>query len=253
MCVSCFRVALAILISFALGISAAHANTKRIMVFGDSNSWGWVPVPEVAPTTRYPPDIRWPGVMRDTLGDSYEVIEETLPGRNASRDDQGVPISGSGIEGDGAGMNGSSYLPAAIASHFPLDVIIIMLGTNDAKEEHGLTPLDIGLNIMKLGSEASQNTGVFTKYEPSRVLIVVPPPIGEISVEWLAESYSRNSVEKSKQLASVLEPMTRAAGFGFFDAGSVAKIDGIDGLHMSPESHAAIGKAVARVVSDMLN
>ncbi|MEE9455390.1 MAG: GDSL-type esterase/lipase family protein [Paracoccaceae bacterium] len=242
-------------VTIALGCtfsSFAFADTANVMVFGDSNTWGWVPVENVAPTTRYPKEVRWPGVAQAALGSDYDIIEEGLSGRNSAFQDAGIPIAGEGVDGDGAGMDADEYLPAAIASNLPLDLVVIMLGTNDARENLNLSAEDIAANIMKLGVEVSQNTGVFTTYDPAKVLIVAPPHIGNITVDWLAESYSQNSVEKTTQLAGILEPLAEAAGFGFFDAGSVASIDGIDGLHMSPESHKAIGDAIAVEISEML-
>ena len=101
---------------------SALAEDKRIMVFGDSNSWGWKPVPEIIPTTRYSSDVRWPGVMAEKLGDGYIVINESLSARTAASTDTSLGVSG-------AGLNGLEYLPAALASHMPLDLVVIMLGT----------------------------------------------------------------------------------------------------------------------------
>ena len=38
-----------------------------IVAFGDSNTWGYDP----ATATRFPPDVRWTGVMRRELGDGH--------------------------------------------------------------------------------------------------------------------------------------------------------------------------------------
>jgi len=96
--------------------------TKRLLCFGDSLTWGWVPVPEMSPTTRFPYDERWTGVLAKALDKDYEVIEEGLSARTTSIDDPVDPR-----------LNGSAYLPSALASHLPLDLVIIMLGTNDTK------------------------------------------------------------------------------------------------------------------------
>jgi len=226
--------------------SAALADEKRIMVFGDSNSWGWVPQEGIVPTTRYDATTRWPGVMSGALGDGYVVIEEALSARTAATDDPSLGISG-------AGLNGLDYLPAALASHMPLDLVIIMLGTNDVKPGFNQTPLDISLDVLQLASEVQKSSGVATSYPPAKVLVVAPPPLGKIAnVDWLQAMFPEDSVRKSTELAGVLGPLATTAGFAFLDAGAVAKIDGVDGVHMSAGQHAAIGTAVAEKVTDIL-
>ena len=105
----------------------ADGAATRILVFGDSNTWGWIPVERGYPTTRYFAGERWPGVAQAALGERYEVVEEALNGRTTDLADPAVP------ELSGAGFDGSAYLPAAVASHLPLALVVIMLGTNDLK------------------------------------------------------------------------------------------------------------------------
>ena len=113
--------------------------TKRVMCFGDSLTWGWVAVSEGSPTTRFPYHERWTGVMAAKLGSAYEIIEEGLSARTTSIDDPVDPR-----------LNGSAYLPAAVASHLPLDLVIIMLGTNDTKSYYRRTPYEVAVGMSKL-------------------------------------------------------------------------------------------------------
>lgn len=223
----------------------ATAHETRVMVFGDSNSWGWVPVPEILPTTRYPADVRWPGVMAKELGEEFVIINESLPGRTAASDDTSLGIKG-------AGMNGLEYLPAALASNMPLDLVVVMLGTNDVKAFLENSPADISSDVMELVTEIKANTGVATSYEPAKVLVVAPPALGEIAeLDWLKEIFSDSSVQKSKELAGVLCPMAEAAETPCFDAGSVAQITGVDGIHMTPDQHQNLGNALAMEVKKL--
>ena len=140
---------------------------KRIMCFGDSLTWGWVPVIEGVPTTRYSADVRWTGVMQKELGRDYVVIEEGLSARTTSLDDPTDPR-----------LDGSAYLPAALASHFPLDLVIIMLGTNDTKAYFHRTPFEVTAGMSKLvGQVLTSAGGVGTIYPAPKVLIVAPPPL----------------------------------------------------------------------------
>ena len=91
--------------------------------YGDSITYGWIPNPN-PPSTRNGPEDRWPGALQKELGNNYQVIEEGLDGRTTDARDPGSPISG-------AQLDGSAYLPACLASHLPVDLVIIMLGTND--------------------------------------------------------------------------------------------------------------------------
>src|SRR5919202_2797029 len=96
---------------------AAEGTAKRIMVYGDSNTWGYIPV-ESGTTTRYPEDVRWTGVFRAALGPGYEVIDEGLSARTTDLPDPSLPQS------SGTGLDGSAYLPAAVATHLPLDLAL---------------------------------------------------------------------------------------------------------------------------------
>src|ERR1700750_1283342 len=91
---------------------------KRVLCFGDSLTWGWIPVAEGMPTQRYPRDVRWTGVLADRLGEGYEVIEEGLSARTTNVDDPTDPR-----------LNAGAYLPGSLASHLPLDLVILLLGT----------------------------------------------------------------------------------------------------------------------------
>jgi len=98
------------------------AEKRRILCYGDSLTWGWVPMDNAVPTHRYPFEQRWTGVMAAELGDGYEIVEEALSGRTTAVDDPTDPR-----------LNGASYLPSALASHLPLDLVIILLGSNDTE------------------------------------------------------------------------------------------------------------------------
>ena len=97
----------------------------RIMAFGDSNTFGTASV-AVPPSFRLATEDRWPRVMQSCLV-AAEVIDEGLPGRTTDLEDLEEPVQG------GVTYSGLRHLPTALASHQPLDLVILMLGTNDAK------------------------------------------------------------------------------------------------------------------------
>lgn len=223
------------------------AGAKRIMVFGDSNSWGWMPVEEGTPSGRYPQARQWPEVMRAVLGEGHEVIVEALNGRTTDVHDPSVPQIG------GAGLNGAAYLPAALASHVPLDLVIVMLGTNDTKEQYARSPLRIALGAgllveTVLSSGSNFGTG-WHDYPAPRVLLIAPPPLGQGGI---ATEQFQGGQEKSRQLAPLYRKIAEAAGVAFLDAGEVIATDGVDGVHFSAAAQRALGLAVAEAVRRIL-
>ena len=105
---------------------------KSILCYGDLNTWGYIP----GTGERYPHDVRWTGVLKQTLGVGYHVIEEGLNGRTTVWDD---PLMD--------GRNGKEYLTPCLASHAPLDSVIILLGTNDLKGRFSASVFDVASGI----------------------------------------------------------------------------------------------------------
>src|SRR5579871_1776222 len=113
---------------------------KRVLCYGDSNTWGAAPMKHADDVRRLGPGERWTSVLAQTLGTGWTVVEEGLGARTTVHDD---PI-------DGAHKNGRSYLQPCLESHWPLDVIVVMLGTNDLKPRFGMTATDIALSAGSL-------------------------------------------------------------------------------------------------------
>lgn len=221
---------------------------ERVLVFGDSNSWGWVPIEAGVPTTRYAPEDRWPEVMRAELGSGYEVVVDALSGRTTDVDDPTAPM-------DGAALNGAEYLPAAIAAHLPLDLVVIMLGTNDTKAQFGRTPFRIALGAGHLVEIAQSSGDMFGggwyDYDAPEVLLVAPPPMGPQTV--FSDTFEGEvGVARSEGLAPAYQAVAEAADARFFDAGSVISTDGVDGVHFTAEAQRTLGEAMAEQVRGVL-
>ena len=224
---------------------AVDGAAKRIMVYGDSNTWGYIPV-ESGPTTRYPEDVRWTGILRATLGPGYEVIEEGLSARTTDLPDPTLP------QITGAGLDGSAYLPAALATHLPLDLVVILLGTNDLKKMFDRSPFRIALGVGKLVDIVAQTKGgVGTAYAVPKVLVLCPPPLGALAPPERAERFA-GGLEKSKVLPAHYEAIAKAAGAEFLDVGKLTATDGLDGVHFTAAGHQAIGTGVAEKVKAIL-
>ncbi|XSS49157.1 SGNH/GDSL hydrolase family protein [Propionibacteriaceae bacterium G1746] len=216
---------------------------KNIMCFGDSLTYGWVPVPEGVPTTRYAPDVRWTGVLAQTLGEGYHIIEEGLSARTTAVDDPTDPR-----------LNGSTYLPSALASHLPLDLVIIMLGTNDTKHYFHRTPQDIAVGMSLLAGQVLGSAGgVGTGYPAPKLLIMSPPPLADqMGHPWFSVIFDDESVDKSKELGPLYAALADFMKVDYFEVGSVLTTDGVDGIHFTPENNRALGEALADKVRDLL-
>ena len=209
--------------------------TRTIVCFGDSNTHGADP----SEPGRHPREVRWPRVMAGVLGDGYEVIEEGLNGRCTVWD---TPIE--------PGRNGLTYLEPCLLSHAPVDLVIIMLGTNDLKTIYDKTAPDIACGAARLVN-AAKRTLAGPEEMPPRVLLVSPVPIGEVTRQSELWGFSEG-YEKSRELARLYEVVAEDHGVGFFDAGSVAQVHPDDGIHLGPEACAALGPAMAAAVETEL-
>lgn len=218
--------------------------TRRILCFGDSNTWGFIPV-ATPPSSRYPAEQRWPQVMRAILGGDVEVIEEGLNGRTTDTPDPANPLLG------GAGLDGSAYLPACLASHLPLHDVVIMLGSNDTKPHLGRTAARIAQGAKRLlDIVRTLDGGVGTSYPNPRLLLVCPPPLGTLSPAF-TEMFA-GGVEKTRLMPPLYQAAAQAAGAAFLDAGTVITTDGVDGVHLSAEMQRRLGQAVAGALAGAL-
>jgi len=209
--------------------------TYTIVCFGDSNTYGSPP----SGGERYARDVRWPGVMRAALGAGYEVIEEGLGGRTTVFDSPLAPY-----------RNGRHYLTPCLLSHAPLDLVIIMLGTNDLNVRHHLSASEIASGAGVLVDIARQTLSG-PGGAPPAVLLVSPVPVGptnEVGEAWGFD----DAAERAQQMAPMYRVIAEGKGAAFFEAGSVASASPDEGIHLEPEAHASLGAALAGEVRVLL-
>jgi lysophospholipase L1-like esterase len=206
---------------------------KHILCFGDSNTWGY----DAATRDRMDRDTRWPGVLRNTLGPDYEIIEEGLNGRTTVWND---PIDGY--------KNGHDHLVPLLESHRPLDLVIIMLGTNDLKKRFSVSAYDIAQSIAVLIRVVQQSIAGYGGKAP-RVLLIAPPPVTKLTE--FAEMFE-GSEPKSRLFARHYAEVATLMGCEFLDAGSVVVSTDLDGIHFEPAEHARLAAAVAQKVKEIL-
>ncbi len=101
---------------------------KHIVCIGDSNTHGYCADPSDCADggIRFNEDERWTCLLQKALGPEYLVSEEGLSGRTTVFPD---PLHES--------MDALGVLYALLKSHEFVDLLVIMLGTNDTKERLG--------------------------------------------------------------------------------------------------------------------
>jgi len=206
---------------------------RRVLCYGDSNTWGYDPVTK----ERFDPDIRWTAVLSGVLGSEYTIIEEGLNGRTTVWDD---PIEGY--------KNGPDYLIPCLETHRPLDLVNIILGTNDLKKLFGLSASDIaegaGLLVRVVqGSMAGVNGNA------PRVLLIAPAPVARLTD--LAEMFE-GAESKSRRFAEHYGRVAEAAGCDFLDASTTIVSSSLDGIHLEASEHCKLGRAVAAKVNQLI-
>lgn len=206
---------------------------KRILCYGDSNTWGYDPVGK----DRFVPDKRWPGVLGKILGNEFNIIEEGLGGRTTVWDD---PIEGY--------KSGRDYLIPCLESHRPLDLVILMLGTNDLKKRFGLSAYDVAQGVAVLVKIIQDSIAGLNLQGPP-VLLLVPPPIAGLTD--LAELFE-GSESKSLKLPEHYHRIAREMKCACLDTGTVITSSLLDGIHLEEAEHFKLGQAIAVKVKEIL-
>ena len=209
---------------------------RTVLCYGDSNTWARAVV--ARPDGRYAPHERWPGVVRAVLGSDWLVIEEGMPGRTSIHDD---PV-------EGAERNGRSYLLPCILSHRPLDVVVIMLGTNDLKARFHASAWEAAEGVGAL-VKIVKKAGVGRSEGVPAVIMVAPPPMLK-HLPNHADMYE-GGFEKSLEVSKHFRAVSEREGVGFFNAGSVIKSSPVDGFHLEPEAHDILGRALAAEITKL--
>ncbi len=206
-----------------------------LLCYGDSNTHGSLPRTEAEKRSRLGLDERWPGVAATALGTGWQVVEEGLPGRTTVHDD---PVKGDHL-------NGLDGLPIALNSHRPIDVVALMLGTNDLKSRFAVTAEEIRDSLERLLDIIARSDCGPDEGAPA-TLLIAPPPVLE---DGRLGSLFVGAAAKSAYFKALFGELARGRGIGFLDAGTIIASSPIDGVHFDAEAHAKLGRAVAEVVT----
>lgn len=204
---------------------------KTIVCFGDSNTYGFNPLNGL----RYEKNVRWPGVLQNYLGEDYYVVEEGCNGRTTIFLDSKEPWK-----------CGESYLRACLNSHKPIDLLIIMLGSNDMKRMYHADSKEIAAGAGQLVTISQEFLREKQNFCP-KIILVAPPEIGKgISHGPFGKSFDESAVSLSKQLPVEYQIIAKKNGCDFFDASKVADPSEEDHLHLMPDAHQRLAEALAK-------
>lgn len=201
-------------------------NAKTIVCFGDSNTWGNVPHSDF----RYPRSVRWPGALQGLLGDAYEVISEGLCGRTLVASDPKKPH-----------RTGITHIQAIVESADPVDLLIIMLGTNDVKNNYNLEPKDISAHLEQYVRLIEDEKFDLTK--KPKILIICPPPVITPKTNDLDPRMTKGP-ELFRVLPKSYKEVANTYGCGFIHAGDHITSSDVDGYHLSKDAHLKLAGVV---------
>jgi len=208
---------------------------KQVLAFGDSLTWGANP----GGLGRHRFDDRWTSVVEAELAGA-RIVPEGLGGRTTSFDDHSAM----------ANRNGVLVLPTLLGSHYPLDLVAIMLGTNDLKPHLCGSVSGAAAGIERL-AEIVQTFPYGYGARPPKVLIISPPLFRETRIGDRTPAGGR-SIAESQNFAAAYRSVAEKKGCAFFDAAAVAVASDVDGVHLDAENTRALGRGVVPVIAELL-
>ena len=209
---------------------------KHIVCLGDSNTHGYCADPSDTEDggVRYTENERWTCLLQKKLGEEYFVIEEGLSGRTTVFPD---PLTES--------MDAVSVAFPILKSHEVVDLLVIMLGTNDTKDRFGADAACIGWGMRRLLRKCV-SVNCWGEKDP-KILIICPPPIGR---EMKEPTMGLTCAEKSEQLAPEYEAVARENGCYFLDAAG-CEFNQIDYMHLTKKGHAELSERIFRKIKEI--
>ena len=209
---------------------------KHIVCFGDSNTHGYC----ADGGDRFNEDERWTCLLQKALGEEYLVIEEGLSGRTTVFPD---PLHES--------MSGLDVIYSCLMSHEPVDLLIIMLGTNDTKERLGANAACIGIGMERLVAKA-KTVEAWRGGKPN-ILLICPPHIGEGLLDHpFGAAMGLGCTEKSRGLAPRYRELADRLGCAFLDAEGLAEFNKLDCMHLTCRGHRQLAEALSALVPELV-
>lgn len=210
---------------------------KRVLCYGDSNTWGFI----AGSGNRFPDDVRWTGVCQEKLGLDYKILEDGLNGRTTVYDQEWAQ-----------GRNGLKGLPYSLQAQAPLDLCVIMLGTNDLSMMS--LPL-VRLGIEEVVRQVKESNHLYRTFQPifpeGPKILLIGPPTYNPAFEEDRNSTIYHKYEDSVRLSEVCREIAEQYDTYYLDARPFCEVSEIDGCHLTEESHHRLGEAVAAKIREI--
>ena len=206
---------------------------KHIVCLGDSNTHGYCADPNDCADggDRFNEQERWTCLLQSALGDNYVVLEEGLSGRTSVFTD---PLHES--------MDAVSVAYSVLMTHEPVDLLIIMLGTNDTKERFAANAPAIAVGMERLIKKC-KSVECWGNHAPN-ILVVCPPPLGE---GFHDEVMGNGCVEKSRALPEYLKAVAERNNVHYLDAAD-CEFNSVDFTHLTRLGHKQLSEKLAAAI-----
>ncbi len=215
---------------------------KHIVCFGDSNTHGYCAESGDCAdgSTRFNENERWTCLLQKKLGEEYLVLEEGLSGRTTVFPD---PLHEC--------MSGLDAIYSCLMSHEPVDLLVIMLGTNDTKERLGANAACIAIGMERLVMKA-KSVMAWRNNKPN-ILVIAPPHIGE-GLYRIPEGDAMGAgcPQKSRELAPLYAQVCARQGCAFLDAEGVGEFNRHDCMHLTRKGHADLAEKLAELIPTLV-
>jgi lysophospholipase L1-like esterase len=206
---------------------------KKILCFGDSNTYGFVP----KTCGRYDKSTRWTGILSELLGSDFEVIEGGMNNR-----------TGFFKNPEGLKQSGGEYLPIYLQNHRDIDICVLSLGTNDAQffykldEKNAKTGLEYLITTIR---EANAHT---------KIIIIPPVKISDnILSGMFSIQFDKNSIQTASKVFPIFKKVAEEKNCFYFDFNEFVTPSEEDGLHYSADSHRLIAQNLYEFIVNIKN
>ncbi len=214
-----------------------NPNAKQILIYGDSLVYGKKPgSPE-----RFTSDLRFTGIIQKELGEDFNIVEAGLRARNLVGEN---PFF--------AERDGLKQFGAIFSSHVPLDLVVIMLGTNDCNRSPERSTSDVAAALDAYREKIVTNCKILGLSQVPKLLVVAPPYIKGIELaksEAMAKIFGPDSEERSRKIENALEEYCSKNGISFFKSSTACDAKEAEGIHLDEENNRSLGVALAKIIS----
>ena len=205
---------------------------KKVFFYGDSNTYGYDPAFYTG--GRYPRRSRWTTLLAERLEGTWEVAADGMPGRM-------IPRAG----------RGTDMVLDSWRAEMPVDLIAVMLGTNDLKSVFGLSAQQIAEGAGVLVNTIQ--TFTLEKYgNQPKIVLISPPEIGSgICSSPFYGSFMEDAIDRSRQFPRYYREVAKRYGCVYLNAAEWIEPSKVDSLHLDPEAHRILAERLSEVIKGM--